>query len=257
MFANSIGCSRDSAGIADCVRCEVEQYLTRKRVVLRMQWLQSPREVVDFRGRDPRQRHAGGFEPIPFGRTTPIRSHTLTVPSIDAVIALFAATWRTHVTARKHRSADMACRWRDHSATRESVRHVAASRRASCVFALRLRAYAPASHSARTLGKVVTAGLLQQDYLDEDEAIEVVGERQALLGNHDRVVAIVEVTRGRDAPNVRSAVGVRKGRGRRVHINRALAVGPYVGLREHGVTVNDDTPFVCTWFRVVETRVAP
>jgi hypothetical protein len=41
------------AGIADCVRCEVEQYLTRKRVVLRMQWLQSPREVVDFRGRDP------------------------------------------------------------------------------------------------------------------------------------------------------------------------------------------------------------
>jgi len=48
---------------------------------------------------------------------------------------------------------------------------------------------------ALNVEKVATAGLWQQDYVDEDEAIDLVGERQALLGDDDRVVAIIEVTR--------------------------------------------------------------
>ena len=43
--------------------------------------------------------------------------------------------------------------------------------------------------------KVATAGLWQQDYVDNGEAIEVVGERQALLSDDGEVAAIIEITR--------------------------------------------------------------
>ena len=43
--------------------------------------------------------------------------------------------------------------------------------------------------------KVATAGLLQKDYIDKDEAIEEVGERQALLGDDGRIAAVIEITR--------------------------------------------------------------
>jgi uncharacterized protein YhfF len=43
--------------------------------------------------------------------------------------------------------------------------------------------------------KVATAGLWQQDYLDEHESIDEAGERQALLDDDGDVVAVVEVTR--------------------------------------------------------------
>jgi uncharacterized protein YhfF len=53
--------------------------------------------------------------------------------------------------------------------------------------------------------KVVTAELLPQDSFDEGEAIEVVGERQVLLGDDDQVEAVIQITRGethcsRDVP---------------------------------------------------------
>jgi uncharacterized protein YhfF len=46
---------------------------------------------------------------------------------------------------------------------------------------------------ALTGTKAATAGLWQQDYVDNDEAIEVVGERQALLNDGGEVAAIIEI----------------------------------------------------------------
>jgi uncharacterized protein YhfF len=66
--------------------------------------------------------------------------------------------------------------------------------------------------------KVATAGLWQQDYVDNNEAIEVVGERQALLDDTGEVAAIIEITR----------------------------------VETHHLNV--ETLFVCVWFRVVDSR---
>ena len=43
--------------------------------------------------------------------------------------------------------------------------------------------------------KVATAGLRQYDYIDDDEALDAVGEVQVLLDGEGRAVAEIEVTR--------------------------------------------------------------
>lgn len=43
--------------------------------------------------------------------------------------------------------------------------------------------------------KRATAGLLKEDYLDEGEEIEFVGERLAILDNQQKPIGIVKVTR--------------------------------------------------------------
>ena len=43
--------------------------------------------------------------------------------------------------------------------------------------------------------KRATAGLLKEDYLDEGEEIEFVGERLAILDNQQKSIGIVKVTR--------------------------------------------------------------
>ena len=43
--------------------------------------------------------------------------------------------------------------------------------------------------------KQATAGLWNEDYVGEDEAIDEVGEHQALLDDDSRLIAILEVTR--------------------------------------------------------------
>ncbi len=99
--------------------------------------------------------------------------------------------------------------------------------------------------------KIATAGLLEQDYLDEGETIEFVGERQALLGADDQVAAILEITR------------VETYRFTDVPWEFAHAEGEGFRSIEHwrdghrsfyatqGVEVDDRTSFVCIWFRVV------
>ena len=80
--------------------------------------------------------------------------------------------------------------------------------------------------------KVATAGLLKQDYFDKDEAIEEVGERQALLGDDGQIAAVIEITRVEIPRLPRRAVGV-CGRGRRgLHFSRALARRAPVVLRQ-------------------------
>ena len=43
--------------------------------------------------------------------------------------------------------------------------------------------------------KRATAGLLKEDYLDEGEEIEFVGERLAILDNQQKTIGIIKVTR--------------------------------------------------------------
>ncbi len=102
--------------------------------------------------------------------------------------------------------------------------------------------------------KVATAGLWRQDYVDEGEAVEVVGERQALLGDDGQVAGVIEITRVEtyrfgDVPwefadaegeGFRSIEHWREG-----HLS-------YYAKRD--IDVDDTTSVVCVWFRLVDTR---
>lgn len=100
--------------------------------------------------------------------------------------------------------------------------------------------------------KRATAGLWNEDYVGEDEAIDEVGERQALLDDDGKLIAILEVTR---VEQVRFAD---------VSWEFAQAEGEGFtsiddwrdGHREfwtgEGIEVDDDTPVVCMWFEVVD-----
>jgi uncharacterized protein YhfF len=100
--------------------------------------------------------------------------------------------------------------------------------------------------------KVATGGLLQQDYLDEEEPIESVGERQALIDDDGNTIAVVEITR------------VETYRFADVPWEFAYAEGEDFQSIEHwreghasyyaaqGIEVDDNTLFVCNWFRLVD-----
>jgi uncharacterized protein YhfF len=105
--------------------------------------------------------------------------------------------------------------------------------------------------------KIATAGLWQQDYLDEHEALDEAGERQALLDDEGNVVVLVEITR------------VETHRFRDVPWEFAEAEGEDFRSIEHwrdghrsyyarqGIEVGEDTLVVCVWFRVVDPSADP
>jgi uncharacterized protein YhfF len=103
--------------------------------------------------------------------------------------------------------------------------------------------------------KVATAGLEQHAYIDQGEAIETVGERQALLGDDgEEVVAIVEITRVEihrfaDVPLEFSQA---EGEGFRSIEHWREEHRSY--FAEHAIDVTDDSRVVCVWFRLVENR---
>ncbi len=104
--------------------------------------------------------------------------------------------------------------------------------------------------------KVATAGLLQQDYVDNGEAVEVVGERQALLNDNDEVVAIIEITRVETHSMNDVPWEFAQAEGEGFESIEHWRQGHRAYYARHGVGVDDQTPFVCVWFRVVETRTA-
>ena len=99
--------------------------------------------------------------------------------------------------------------------------------------------------------KVATAGLLA-DYLAEDEALEEVGERQALVDADGRTLAVVAITRVETVPFAE------------VTWEFAQAEGEGFTSVEHwqeahrsfwataGTSVRDDSLVVCVWFEVVD-----
>ena len=100
--------------------------------------------------------------------------------------------------------------------------------------------------------KVATAGLWQQDYLDEGEEIEVVGERQVLLGDDDEVVAIVEITRveGYRFADVPWEFAHAEGEGFRSIEHWREGHRSYYARQ--GIDLDNNSSFVCVWFQIVD-----
>jgi uncharacterized protein YhfF len=105
--------------------------------------------------------------------------------------------------------------------------------------------------------KVATAGLWQQDYVDEGEAIEVVRERQALLGDDGQVAAVMEITRveTHGLADVPWEFADAEGEGFRSIEHWREGHRSYYARRS--IDVDDMTGFVCVWFRVVRRLGRP
>ncbi len=100
--------------------------------------------------------------------------------------------------------------------------------------------------------KAATAGLLQQDYLDESEPVDEVGEHQVLLGNADDTVATVEVTRVEIHGFLEVPWEFARDEGEGFTSIQHWRDGHRAYYERRGIDVDDDTKFVCTWFRVVD-----
>ncbi|MBP1786476.1 MULTISPECIES: ASCH domain-containing protein [Micromonospora] len=101
--------------------------------------------------------------------------------------------------------------------------------------------------------KTATAGLMQE-YDDENEELEHVGERLVLVDDNDRFVAVVEVTgvevvRFADVPWDFARA---EGEGDRSIEEWREGHGAY--WARQGTPVTDDTRIVCLRFRVVSTE---
>ena len=100
--------------------------------------------------------------------------------------------------------------------------------------------------------KVATAGLLQQDYVDEAEAVETVGERQVLLGDDGDGIATVEVTRVEVYEFLDVPWEFADAEGEDFQSIDHWRDGHRSYYAKHGIDIDQTTRFVCTWFRVVE-----
>jgi uncharacterized protein YhfF len=105
--------------------------------------------------------------------------------------------------------------------------------------------------------KVATAGLLQQDYVDQDEAIEEAGERQALLGDDGRVAAVIEITRVETHGFLAVPWEFADAEGEGFRSIEHWRDGHQSYYAKRAIAVDDTTVFVCVWFRVVEVRTQP
>jgi len=100
--------------------------------------------------------------------------------------------------------------------------------------------------------KRATAGLWNEDYVLEGEALDEVGERQALLDDDGTLIAIIEVTRVEQVPfaEVTWEFAQEEGEGfTSIEDWRDGHRGYWTG---EGIAVDDDTPVVCVWFDVVD-----
>jgi uncharacterized protein YhfF len=98
--------------------------------------------------------------------------------------------------------------------------------------------------------KVATAGLWQQDYLDEGESIEGVGERQALLDDDGNVIAIVEVTRVETHRFAEVPLEFADAEGEDFQSIEHWREGHTSYYAEQGIEVDEGSLVVCVWFRL-------
>ena len=101
--------------------------------------------------------------------------------------------------------------------------------------------------------KTVTAGLVQE-YDDENEELEYVGERQVLVDDNDQFLAVIEVT-GVEVvrfADVQWDFARAEGEGDRSIEEWREGHGAY--WARQGTPVTDDTRIVCLRFRLVSTE---
>ena len=106
---------------------------------------------------------------------------------------------------------------------------------------------------ALTGAKVATASP-EQGYLDEGEAIEEVGEHQALLGDDGEVAALIEITRVETHAFSAVSWEFAQAEGEGFRSIEDWRERHRSFFAECGVDVDEQTPIVCVWFRVLETR---
>jgi uncharacterized protein YhfF len=105
--------------------------------------------------------------------------------------------------------------------------------------------------------KVATAGLLQQDYIDKNEAVEEVGERQALLGNDGHVAAVIAITRVQLHGFCDVPWEFANAEGEGFTSIEHWRDGHRSYYAKQGIDVGDSTRFVCVWFRILDSRTQP
>ena len=101
--------------------------------------------------------------------------------------------------------------------------------------------------------KTATAGLVQE-YDDENEELEYVGERQVLVDDNDQFLAVIEVT-GVEVvrfADVQWDFARAEGEGDRSIEEWREGHGAY--WARQGTPVTDDTRIVCLRFRLVSTE---
>jgi uncharacterized protein YhfF len=103
--------------------------------------------------------------------------------------------------------------------------------------------------------KVATADLEQHGYIDQGEAIETVGERQALIGDDGEVVAIVEITRVEIHRFVDVPWEFAQAEGEGFRSIEHWRDGHRSYFAEHSIDITDDSRVVCVWFRLAENRI--
>ena len=106
--------------------------------------------------------------------------------------------------------------------------------------------------------KTATAGLWNEDYVGEGEALDEVGERQALLDGNGKVIALIEVTRVELTGFAEVTWAFAQAEGEGFTSIEDWREGHRSYWRAAGVEVDDATPVVCVWFDVVdEVGVTP
>jgi len=100
--------------------------------------------------------------------------------------------------------------------------------------------------------KRATAGLWQEDYAAEDEPLDEVGERQALLDDDGELIAIIEVTRVDQVRFIDVTWEFAQAEGEGFTSVDDWRAGHREYWTSEGIEVDDDTSVVCVWFEVVD-----
>ena len=100
--------------------------------------------------------------------------------------------------------------------------------------------------------KRATAGLWNEDYVGEGEALDEVGERQALLDDDGRLIAIIEVTRVDQVRFIDVTWEFAQAEGEGFTSVDDWRAGHREYWTSQGIEIDDDTPVVCVWFEVVD-----
>lgn len=100
--------------------------------------------------------------------------------------------------------------------------------------------------------KTATAGLWKSDYGPEDEELEEVGERLALLGSDSMALAVLEVTGVEIHPFDGVPWAFAQAEGEGFTSIQDWREGHRAYYKRGGVVVADEDTMVCVWFQVSE-----
>jgi uncharacterized protein YhfF len=101
--------------------------------------------------------------------------------------------------------------------------------------------------------KVATGALLQAEYLDEREPVELPGERQVLLGSDGGARAVVEITRVETHRFIDVPWEFAHDEGEGFTSIEHWRSGHRSYYETEGIAISDDSLFVCVWFRIIDS----